>query len=147
MTQTKERYAVIQDQTNERSRHDALLLVSRAISQRDWERLKSVASRSETTVDKWLRNTILSAVACDEAHFEEMAQRESAAQAVDRESLRLLLNGNGHGTEPSEAVLDLLVEKMAIARSDGRAGLEIVARKARDLKIAADLAFEKPGSR
>ena len=111
------------------------------LSATEWARIESVAERSETSVEAWLRSAILANVACDEAHFEETARRDEAAKAVDREKIRRLLNKNGFGSEPSKETLDILTEQIAVARADGRAGLEMVARAARSVKIAADLAF------
>lgn len=128
--------------SSRQSRFHTLTVVSTRISSADWERIESVASRSETTTEKWLRNAIMHSVACDEAHFEEQQARDEAVRATDREKLRLLLNGNGHHAEPSKELLDILTDRMALARTEGRAGLALVARRARDLAIAADVAFE-----
>jgi hypothetical protein len=113
------------------------------LSSKECARLEAVAAKSGTTPERWLRNAVLAAVAGDEAHFEEMAARDFAAAAVDRDRLRRLLNKNGHGSEPSKETLDLITEQIAVARTEGRAGLELVARACRSVVIAAGVAFEK----
>lgn len=95
----------------------------------DWARIERVAAQSEQSVDDWLRSAVMATVAGDEAHWEEVARRDAAANAVDRESIRLILNRNGHGTEPSKFALDAIVEKLAVARTEGRSGLALLTRK------------------
>lgn len=81
------------------------------------KRINRVAGKSGISADHWLKGVIDCALANDEAHFAEMADREKAEKEVDRLQFSRLsseLKGLRTGT------VDLLVRTVADARMQGR---------------------------
>lgn len=105
-------------------------------------RMNAVAERSQVDVRVWLHDVVICGIGADEAHFREMDARDAAARAVDREDLRRMIE-RSTGVVPTAGLLDVLTDKIAVARTEGRAGLELCARAARRMKIVADIALKE----
>lgn len=80
-------------------------------------RVARAAKQSGITVERWLLGVIESAVANDEAHFAEMADREQAEAAVDRGQFARASN---QLRNLSDGTLAELVRIVATARLLGR---------------------------
>lgn len=88
------------------------------ITRKQMARIAKIAKLSNCTVQHWLDGVINSAIYADEGHFAEMAERESAAKAVDRSQFSRLA---GELRNLSSPAIDQLVRVVADARMQGRA--------------------------
>lgn len=80
-------------------------------------RVAKVAKQSGITVERWLLGAIEAAVANDEAHFAEMADREAAERDVDRGQFGRAAN---QLRNLNPGTVDELVRIVADARMQGR---------------------------
>jgi len=82
------------------------------------KRVAEVAKRSEMSADEWLRLAIMSACSVDEAHWREMADRETIRNEIVDHTRFDVLTHHLRGVAPS--ALEGLIRAMVAEREHGR---------------------------
>lgn len=95
------------------------------LTKKQMARIAKIATKSGITTDRWLSAVVDCALANDEAHFAEMADRDAAEKAVDRLQFSKL---SLHLSNLPGGVIDQLVRVVASARLQGRAEAARVSR-------------------